>query len=111
MIQVTQGTINYTIIELEGRIDTFSAPGLRENIDQLLEQEEKYFVVDLAKATFLDSAGLAVLVQLLKRARSNEGDVKIILPEDKNVRRIFELTRFDRVFDIIPSKDLVLKGF
>ncbi len=101
---------NYTLsqsaeIKLEDRVDTFSAPDLRTFFSELLEKGVKDFTVNLEKVSFLDSAGLAALVQLLKNAREKGGDVNLILPDDENVQRIFKLTKFDRVFNITTAAE------
>lgn len=99
------------VIKLSDRVDTFSAPDLREYLSRLLSQGKYNFIADLTAVTFLDSAGLAALVNLLKEARDQGGDVKIILPENQNVQRIFSLTRFDRVFDIQLSIQTAVGSF
>ena len=57
------------IVAAQGRLDVLSAPILRERLDHLLSEGVTKFVVDLSAVSFLDSAGMAVLVNLLKRAR------------------------------------------
>ena len=99
------------IIKLKDRVDTFTAPQLRQHFTEKLDQGFTYFIVDLSGATFLDSAGLAALVQLFKRSREAGGDVKVILPKDENVLRIFRLTKFDQVFDIHPNIDSAMLTF
>ena len=99
------------VIELSERIDTFTAPDIRRGFDSFIEQGTTQFVIDLSAATFLDSAGLAALVQLLKKSRARQGDVKIVLPQDKNVQRIFKLTKFDSIFDIAPTVSEAEKAF
>lgn len=91
------------VVKLSERVDTFSAPELRAYFDELLEQGTRNFIIDLDEVSFLDSAGLAALVQLLKHARQAGGDVGVVLPENENVQRIFKLTKFDRVFNIFTT--------
>jgi len=99
------------IIKLNDRVDTFSAPDIRAHFSNLLAQGRFNFIIDLSAATFLDSAGLAALVRLLKDSREKGGDVKIVLPESKNVQRIFDLTKFNRVFDIQPTVPIAVGAF
>jgi len=106
-----QVTNKIELIRLRNRVDTFSAPNLREHYLEILDQGTNRFIIDLSEATFLDSAGLAALVQLLKRSRETNGDVKVILPDDENVLRIFRLTKFDQVFDIHPNVESASRAF
>ena len=99
------------IIKLNERIDTFTAPQLRQHFTEKLGQGFTNFIVDLSGVTFLDSAGLAALVQLYKRSREAGGDVKVILPQNENVLRIFRLTKFDQVFEIHPNIESATLSF
>lgn len=110
-MQLEKVVSEITIIKLVDRIDTVTSSSYRKDFRELIEKGLRDFVVDLSEVTFLDSAGLAALVLLLKMTRDNDGDVKIILPENENVQRIFRLTKFDQVFDIFKSVDLAAKAF
>ena len=89
------------IIAPHDRMDAFSAPMLRKEIDQLIDSGAKDFVVDLSTTPFMDSAGMAVLVSLLRRCRLMGGNVKLVWPESEAVRRTLQLTHFDRVFEFV----------
>lgn len=73
-------------------------------IDELLGAGQRYFVVDLGRVSFVDSAGLGTLVRLYKRVRLGEGDVRLA-QVPPNVMQILELTRLSRVFDIFPTSE------
>lgn len=47
---------------------------------------------------FMDSAGMAALVSLLKQARQVGGNVVLVRPTNPATYRILTLTRFDQVF-------------
>jgi anti-anti-sigma factor len=54
----------------------------------------------------MDSAGMAVLVSLLRRSRQAGGSVKLIWPRSEAVRRTLQLTQFDRIFEFVePNSD------
>lgn len=95
--------IRITTIELEGRVDAFNAPGLRKQVDAMVDQGTNRIVFDLSKVTFFDSAAMAVMVHSLKRTRGAGGDVKLVWPEAESGQRIIKLTKFDRVFDVYAS--------
>jgi anti-sigma B factor antagonist len=95
----------HAVISLRGRIAAFHTSALREQFDALLSDGTKYYVLDLTHVEFLDSAGLAVLVNLLKRAQQEGGDVQMILPKSEGARRILRLTRFDKVFTIVETSE------
>jgi anti-anti-sigma factor len=108
---VTEHVVRVAVVAPQERIDAFSAPALRERLDSLASEGLTQFVIDLSAVPFLDSAGLAALVSLLKRARAAGGDVKLVWPREEAAKRIFRLTRFDQVFEMAESADAALKGF
>lgn len=100
---VTEHIVRVLIVRPESRIDAFNAAQLRARLDQLLNDGVQHFVIDLSVVPFLDSAGMAVLVNTLKRARQSGGDVKLVWPREEAARRILRLTKFDRVFQMAES--------
>jgi anti-anti-sigma factor len=100
-----------SVITPEGRLDAFSAPELRKRLEALLADGVTRVVINLSEVPFLDSAGLAVLVSALKRARQAKGDVKLVWPQSENAQRIIRLTRFDRVFDLFDTAEAALTRF
>ena len=95
------------VIELGGEIDLYTAPEFKERMVQLIEGGKKQIVVDLSKATFIDSTTLGVLVGGVKRLRPAGGGLALVCT-DQNITKIFEITRLDRVFPIHATRDEAL---
>ena len=91
-MDIRETQICTTIIAPSGRIDAFSVPELRKVLDRHLAAGANRFVLDLSEVTFLDSAGMAVLVTLLKGARTAGGDVRLVWPREDAAGRILRLT-------------------
>ena len=68
---------NVVVVVVEGDLDASSAPDLRAKFEELIGQEENQYVIDLAGVPFMDSSGIAALVNLFKRVRIGAGDVKL----------------------------------
>lgn len=64
---------------------------------------ENQFVIDLTGVPFMDSSGIAALVNLFKRIRIGAGDVKLCGIREE-IMKIFSLTRLDRVFEIFDTR-------
>ena len=92
------------MIELGGEVDLYTAPEFKERMVQVIEDGKKQVVVDLSKATFIDSTTLGVLVGGVKRLRPAGGSLTIVCT-DQNICKIFEITGLDRVFPIHDSRD------
>lgn len=110
-INTTEQIIKIAEIKLNGRLDAFEAPALRKICDTFIANEHNHFVFDLTDVSMLDSAGLAVLVSVLKRARLNNGDVRLVWPKADAASRILKLTKFDQVFVSIERSEIIPKGF
>ena len=95
------------VIELGGEVDLYTAPEFKERLVQVIEDGKKQLVVDLSKATFIDSTTLGVLVGGVKRLRPSGGSLALVCT-DQNITKIFEITGLDRVFPIHASRDEAL---
>lgn len=82
---------------LKGRLDTVTAPMLREELTSNLRGVEK-LVLDFAELAYLSSAGLRVLL-LAQQSMKKQGEMVIINVND-TVMEIFELTGFSDVLTI-----------
>ena len=107
----TEKQCRVLVANLKGRFDAFSSIATRERLDQSLDEGIVNFIINLSETVFLDSAGMAVLVSLLNRARRIEGDVKLTWPKDQTAHLILNLARFDRVFEITDSVEVALQSF
>jgi anti-sigma B factor antagonist len=101
----------YTVVEVDGAIDVASAPQLRDCLRQLIDAGRRQLVVDLRQASFIDSAGLGVLVGAYRRVRAHDqdnGTVELVC--DGLVLRILRLTGLDRVFPLHATLTDALGG-
>lgn len=97
------------VIELGGEVDLYTAPEFKERMVQVIDGGKKQVVVDLSKATFIDSTTLGVLVGGVKRLRPVGGSLALVC-SDQNILKIFEITGLDRVFPIHESRDGALSA-
>jgi anti-anti-sigma factor len=93
------------VIALKNRIDAFTVPELKVQFEAYGEEASQHFIVDLTDVEFLDSAGLALLVKLLKQARGKQGDVVLVWSKVDAANRILKLTQFDKVFHTVNYVD------
>ena len=100
---IVEQVIRIVIITPHDRIDAFTSTALRSQLEQLDAEGVCQIVIDLTDVPFLDSAGMAVLVTALKRARAAGGDLRLVWPKHEAARRILHLTKFDRVFTIAQT--------
>lgn len=93
-----------SVLSLRGEVDVYTAPRLRQAIVDLVDAGSPLVVVDMGKVDFLDSTGLGVLVEGLKRARARESDLAIVATQDK-ILKIFDITGLNKAFTIFGTVD------
>jgi anti-sigma B factor antagonist len=91
-----------TIVEVEGEIDVYTAPKLRELLIDLVSQGNHRIIVDMTRVDFLDSTGLGVLVGGLKRVRSRDGSLRLVCGQER-ILKIFRITGLTKVFQIYTT--------
>jgi len=92
------------ILHVEGEVDVYTSPRLKQEIVKQAESGTKRLIVDLSKIEYLDSTGLGVLIGGLKRFREAEGNLALLGP-GMRILRIFEITGLDKIFDIYQSEE------
>lgn len=83
------------------RLDAAAAPGFRAEMLALIAEGQRRIIVDLSAAEFLDSIGLGTLVALLKAI--GDGGELAVAGAQPRVRKLFALTRLDRVFRLFGT--------
>src|SRR5579859_3426730 len=97
------------VVDVEGEIDVYTAPRLRELLIDLVNKNNYQLVVNMEKVDFLDSTGLGVLVGGLKRVRDHEGALRLVCDQER-ILKIFRITGLTKVFAIYPSVDAAAAG-
>jgi anti-sigma B factor antagonist len=98
----TKNDGNVCMITLDGEVDVYTAPKLKEELVALIQGGCTHVIVDLEKVGFIDSSGLGVLVSALRRAREKDGAVRIVCTRE-SILKIFRITGLDKVFPIFSD--------
>jgi anti-sigma B factor antagonist len=88
---------------VEGQVDLHTSPELRSHLRTALVNKSTPLVVDLKMVSFIDSSGLATLIEALKSVGSYGGKLRLC-GLNADVRRLFELARLNEVFDLRDSR-------
>ena len=92
------------VIDVQGEIDIYTAPRLRELLIALVSRGGYQLVVNLDKVGFLDSTGLGVLVGSLKRVRAHNGSLDLVCTQPR-ILKILRITGLTEVFGIYQTAD------
>src|SRR6266568_1802151 len=92
------------VVDVEGEIDIYTAPRLRELLIDLVSKTSYQLVVNLDKVGVLDSTGLGVLVGGLRRVRAHDGSLDLVCTQQR-ILKIFRITGLTEVFGIYETVD------
>jgi anti-sigma B factor antagonist len=98
---------DHKILPLEGEIDLHGSPEVAEALAVLIKDKPKKVIVDLSKVSYIDSSGLAVLLEGMQKVEAYRGRLYLIGLQE-NVRVVFESSRLDQAFRILPDVDAAL---
>jgi anti-anti-sigma factor len=98
------------IVFLEGEHEVYGAMKLQRSLEALVD-EGLALVVDLTRATFLDSSIVSVLLKTRDRARNKGTRFAIVLDESSStsVLRMFAITGLDRYLPVASSREAALR--
>jgi anti-sigma B factor antagonist len=95
------------VLPLEGEIDLHVSPAVTESLNAMIKKKPDRIVIDLSRATYIDSAGVAALILAMQEVEGYGG--KFFLSGlQETIRSIFEISRLDRIFRIVPDVDAAL---
>jgi len=98
-----------SILKIKGDVDLYSSPQVRKEVITLITKINKNLLVDLAEVTYMDSSGVATLVEALQLTKKRGGKLKLF-SLGSTVKDVFELSRLDKVFDICDNQQQALDG-
>ncbi|HHY72400.1 MAG TPA: STAS domain-containing protein [Bacillus bacterium] len=90
---------DHITVKLKNELYIDDASSLRDQLLTYTDKGYNNFLLDLKELTYIDSAGLGVIIGIHKRAFNNGGKV-VIEGIQGPVKEIFELTRLTKVFEI-----------
>ena len=95
------------VLPLEGEIDLHVSPNIAASLQMMIEKKPPKLNVDLARVTYIDSSGLAALIEGMQNVQEDGGKFALAGLQEP-VRTIFEIARLDQVFQIFTNVDAAL---
>jgi len=90
---------NVKVLEVNGEIDAYTAPELKETLMPLMKESGNEVEVDLENVQYMDSTGLGVFVSALKVSKES-GSHYVLKNVQDRVFRIFEITGLSEIIEI-----------
>lgn len=104
LVVQTQVRDGVSFVLPKGDIDLTASPTLRTELKKIQSSRPMRLVIDLAGVPYMDSSGVATLVEAMQIARKNNTKLVLCSMTDK-VRSIFEIARLDTVFTIAENAE------
>jgi anti-sigma B factor antagonist len=95
------------VVAAPEEIDITNAPDLRSALRVAAADGHGTLVLDMTKTRFCDSSGIHTLLAAHKRAQSEGGELRLVIP-DPSALRIFAITGVDRVIPTVTSLEEAL---
>src|SRR3954452_1381166 len=96
------------VITVSGEIHVSTAPEFQRGLDAAISRGKTAVVLDLSETEFIDSTGLSVILNGLRRVTRQRGRMALVCT-NPTVLRLFEITRLDSTFDIHETREDALK--
>jgi anti-sigma B factor antagonist len=99
-----------TIVDVTGDITLYNSPEVRKVLlDLLKEKRRPRVIMNLLNVKYIDSAGVASLVEGLKISRDLKSTFALY-GLSRNAREVLELTRLIKVFEVYNNEEEALRG-
>lgn len=98
------------LVYLSGEIDLQSSPDLHEMLQVRLEQRLPVLILDFTEVDYMDSSGMATLVDYVKQARAFGGKLAVT-GLGETLRALFELTRLDEIMPRFATPEEACAAF
>jgi anti-sigma B factor antagonist len=95
------------VLPLKGDIDLHVSPVVTESLNAMIKKKPELMGIDLSRATYIDSAGIAALILAMQQVEAYGGKF-FLAGLQETLRLIFQTSRLERVFWIFPDVDAAL---
>ncbi len=100
-----------TLVEIAGRIDSYTAPRINETLRNLISDGHCNLVIDLKNVSFISSSGILALVNAQKKCKLEDRGKIVISTIPELVYSGFALAGFDKLFDFFDDADTAAGSF
>jgi anti-sigma B factor antagonist len=92
------------LLLVEGELDIASAPRLISVLNGAVQEALRSLVIDLSEVDFMDSTGLALLINANRRLTRRSKGFAVVCPPGP-LRRVFEVTDMVETLRVCPDRD------
>jgi anti-anti-sigma factor len=98
------------VVSLAGSFDALTADQVLAYVGAQFVGDQRQIVLDLHQVDFMSSSGMRALLELLKKGRTVDGDLRLADPQP-GVQRSLEIAGLVRVLKVYPSREEAIRSF
>ena len=104
------GKISVDIVRCPGDVNATRMVQMKNRFSRLMNQNRRFFLMDLKEANHADFAGLGILIDRIRKVRSLKGDIRLfnLRPEVVNILRMIGL---NQVIETYTSEEEARRSF
>ncbi len=106
----TRNVDGIILLDIDGEIDLYNAPEIKDTIKKEMDAGHKKIIINLENVSYIDSSGIGALISSLSNLKKIGGGLKIIHVYE-SVRKVFELTKLTSFFEIYDSEDEAIAAY
>ncbi len=92
-------------VELVDTLSFTNTYKIKKHIFKHIDPDVKVLILNVSKVDFMDSAGIGLLISLLKKIKSNGGKLIIEYPK-LGVQKLLEMTKLDELMEIKKTPEV-----
>ena len=100
---------DYSVISVEGRVDTTNAGELEKSILEVIDGGSTKIILDCSGLNYISSSGLRVFLVIQKRMMSIKGHFRLSSLQPA-IKEIFDISGFSSIFSLFPDKESAMIG-
>jgi anti-sigma B factor antagonist len=101
---------NIKIMDLNGNLDTNTAPDVESQLSRLIDKGTNNILINLEKLEYISSAGLRVFLATGKRIKSVGGKFELC-HLNETVQEVFDMSGFSTILNVYKDENEALKEF
>jgi anti-anti-sigma factor len=96
------------VVTSQGDLDVHAAPQMSALLMPLMQPSSRT-VIEMSGTPFMDSSGLAAIIEAAARARDVDGYLCLAAPSDR-VKKVLQITGVDTLIDVFDSLESAQLG-
>src|SRR5688500_9464027 len=96
------------IAHVAGEVDLSNAASVTDRLVAAMPNTATVLVLDMAATDYLDSSGVRLIFELAQRLTNRRQKLRLVVPDDANIRRVLALTEVEQVVPMSTSVEAAL---